>query len=94
MSSDRFSVDDPVRDNRINRAYFMASLSELDKVARQNAQPTTFPLKSIWKNEEASGQDLYLRIVLEQFLGEGQIYRDEDDRFGLTDEGRRTYRPG
>jgi hypothetical protein len=72
----------------------MASLSELDKVARQNAQPTTFLLKSIWKNEEASEQDLCLRIVLEQFLGEGQIYRDEDDRFGLTDEGRRTYCPG
>lgn len=93
MSSDRVSVDDPERDNRLNRDSFMRRLCELDKTARQKGQSTTFPLEEIWNVQKAFDQDTYSRSTIDEIIEERQIYRDENNKIGLTDKGRMTYCP-
>lgn len=87
----KVSVDDPERDNRINRDSTTRRLCELDQDARQNGKPRTFTLDEIWKFQKAFDQDTYSRSTMDELMNEDCVYKDEENKFGLTDKGRMKY---
>jgi hypothetical protein len=76
----------------LNRESFMRNLCELDKVARQNGEATTFPLKETWRGK-GFDQPTYSKPTIQELIDEKCIYRDDNDRISLTGKGRMTYCP-